>query len=69
LPVPMDFVCFAKAFGIEGTLTTTQEEFLAAFSAAMESNCPRVIIVKIPTEQIVTPMLKPNSPLDTFMDI
>ncbi|AJQ25905.1 biosynthetic-type acetolactate synthase large subunit [Pelosinus fermentans] len=69
LPVPMDFVCFAKAFGIEGTLTTTQEEFLAAFSAAVESNCPRVIIVKIPTEQIVTPMLKPNSPLDTFMDI
>ncbi|SFL62812.1 biosynthetic-type acetolactate synthase large subunit [Pelosinus propionicus] len=69
LPVPMDFVCFAKAFGIEGTLTTTQEEFLAAFSAAIESNCPRVIIVKIPTEQLVTPMLKPNSPLDTFMDI
>ncbi len=69
LPVPMDFVCFAKAFGIEGTLTTTQEEFLAAFSAALENNCPRVIIVKIPTEQIVTPMLKPNSPLDTFMDI
>ncbi|OAM92682.1 acetolactate synthase, large subunit [Pelosinus fermentans] len=69
LPVPMDFVCFAKAFGIEGTLTTTQEEFLAAFSAAVESSCPRVIIVKIPTEQIVTPMLKPNSPLDTFMDI
>lgn len=69
LPVPMDFVCFAKAFGIEGTLTTTQEEFLAAFSAAVESNCPRVIIVKIPTEQLVTPMLKPNSPLDMFMDI
>jgi acetolactate synthase-1/2/3 large subunit len=69
LPVPMDFVCFAKAFGIEGTLTTTQEEFLAAFSAALESNCPRVIIVKIPTEQLVTPMLKPNSPLDMFMDI
>lgn len=69
LPVPMDFVCFAKAFGIEGALATTQEEFTQALYAALASNSPRVIVVKIPTDQLVVPMLKPNSPLDTFMDI
>ncbi len=69
LPAPMDFVCFAKAFGIEGALATTQEEFTQAFYAALASNSPQVIVVKIPTDQLVAPMLKPNSPLDTFMDI
>lgn len=69
LPVPMDFVCFAKAFGIEGALATTQEKFTQAFYAALASDSPQVIVVKIPTDQLVTPMLKPNSPLDTFMDI
>jgi acetolactate synthase-1/2/3 large subunit len=69
LPYPMDFICFAKAFGIEGTLATTQEEFMQAFEAALASSSPQVIVVKIPTSDLVTPMLKPNSPLDTFMDI
>jgi acetolactate synthase-1/2/3 large subunit len=69
LPYPMDFICFAKAFGIEGTLATTQEEFMQAFDAALASSSPQVIVVKIPTSDLVTPMLKPNSPLDTFMDI
>ena len=69
LAVPVDFVCFAKAFGIEGALATNQEEFIQAFAAAIASNSPRVIVVKILTEHLVTPMLAPNSPLDTFMDI
>lgn len=67
--VQMDFVCFAKSFGIEGALATTQEEFIKAFADALESNSPRLIVVKILTEHLVTPMLVPNSPLDTFMDI
>jgi acetolactate synthase-1/2/3 large subunit len=69
LAVPMDFVCFAKAFGIEGALATTQEEFRQAFATAIASNRPQVIVVKILTEHLVTPMLAPNSPLNTFMDI
>lgn len=68
-PVQMDFVYFAKAFGIEGHLTTTQQEFNQALTVALASEEPHVIVVKIPVEDLVVPMLVPNASLNTHMDI
>lgn len=68
-PVKVDFVCFAKAFGIDGHLATNQQEFNQALTAALASNKAHVIVVKIPVEDLVVPMLVPNSSLDTHMDI
>jgi len=68
-PGKVDFVYFAKAFGIEGTLTTTKEEFRVALAAALRSDKASVIIVKIALEDLVVPMLVPNTSLDMHMDI
>ena len=68
-PVKMDFVCFAKAFGIDGSLATNQQELNQALTAALASDKAHVIVVKIPVEDLVVPMLAPNSSLDTHMDI
>ncbi|WP_378951098.1 biosynthetic-type acetolactate synthase large subunit [Pelosinus sp. sgz500959] len=68
-PAEVNFVYFAKAFGIEGHLATTQEEFIQVLSVALASDKASVIVVKIPHEDLVTPMLMPNAPLDTFIDI
>lgn len=68
-PVQMDFVYFAKAFGIDGFLATTQQEFNQALAIALASDKAHVIVVKIPIEDLVTPMLVPNAPLDMHMEI
>ncbi|SPF55740.1 hypothetical protein SBF1_8510001 [Candidatus Desulfosporosinus infrequens] len=68
-PVPVNFVYFAKAFGIEGHLATTQEEFNQALTVALASDKASVIVVKIALEDLVIPMLVPNAALNTHMDI
>jgi len=68
-PTKVDFVCFAKAFGIDGHLATTQQEFNQALVAALASDKAHVIVVKIPLEDLVVPMLVPNAALNTHMDI
>jgi len=68
-PVKVDFVYFAKAFGIEGHLATNQQEFNQALKVALASDKAHVIIVKIPVEDLVVPMLVPNACLNNHMDI
>lgn len=68
-PVPVNFVYFAKAFGIDAHLTTTQQEFNEAFAASLASDKASVIVVKIALEDLVIPMLVPNAALNTHMDI
>lgn len=68
-PSEVNFVYFAKAFGIDGHLATTQEEFNQVLALALASKKASVIVVKIPPDDLVSPMLKPNGPLDSFMDI
>lgn len=65
----MDFVCFAQSFGIAAARATTKQEFTEALADALASNEPQFIVVEIPADHLVTPMLKPNSPLNIFMDI
>jgi len=68
-PTKVDFVSFAKAFGIDGHLATTQQEFNQALQTALASDKAQVIVVKIPLEDLVEPMLAPNAPLNTQLDI
>lgn len=68
-PSEVNFVYFAKAFGIDGHLATTQEEFKEVLAVALASDKASVIVVKIPHDDLVAPMLKPNAPLNTFMDV
>ena len=68
-PGEVNFVYFAKAFGIEGHLATTQQEFNQALELALASEEASVIVVKIPLEDLVIPMLVPNAALNTHMDI
>ena len=68
-PSEVNFVYFAKAFGIDGHLATTQDEFKAVLAVALASEKASVIVVKIPHDDLVAPMLMPNAALDTFMDI
>ena len=68
-PAAVNFVYFAKAFGIEGHLATTQEEFNQVLAVALASDKASVIVVKIPHDDLVAPMLRPNGPLDDFMDM
>lgn len=68
-PVKVNFVYFAKAFGIEGHLATTQQEFNEALAAALASDKASVIVVNIALEDLVIPMLVPNAALNTHMDI
>jgi len=68
-PTKVDFVYFAKAFGIDAHLATTQQEFSQALTLALASDEAQVIVVKIPLEDLVTPMLVPNSSMDMHLDI
>lgn len=68
-PSKVDFTYFAKAFGIEANVATTQQEFDQVLAAALASEEAQVIVVKIPHDDLVTPMLVPNASLDTHIDI
>ena len=68
-PTKVDFVYFAKAFGINAQLATNQQEFTTALASALASNEGQVIVVKTPLEDLVTPMLVPNSSMDMHLDI
>jgi len=68
-PAPVNFVYFAQAFGVEAHLATNQQEFEQALALALASGQASVIVVKIALEDLVIPMLVPNAPLNTHMDI
>ncbi|UZE46374.1 biosynthetic-type acetolactate synthase large subunit [Selenomonas sputigena] len=64
---PMDFVAYAKSFGIEAEAVQTQEEFIRAFSRAMQANEPRVIVLKL-AKSFVEPMIKGGARLNEFVE-
>ena len=67
-PSKVDFTYFAKAFGIEANVATTQQEFDQVLSAALASQVAQVIVVKIPHDDLVTPMLVPGASLDNHIE-
>ena len=52
----MDFVAYAKSFGIAAEAVSTPEEFAAAFGKAMAATGPRVIVLNI-HRSFVEPMV------------
>jgi acetolactate synthase-1/2/3 large subunit len=66
---PVDFVSFARAFGVQATTVETLTEFSQAFAAAVSARAPRVIIANIATQDMVTPMLAADAALDEYIDI
>jgi acetolactate synthase-1/2/3 large subunit len=62
-----DFVALAKAFGADGYLAETEVEFKKAFTAAVKSNKPTVIDVRIDKDELVLPMLPPGGSIDDMI--
>ena len=63
----MDFVAYAKSFGIEAEAVSTQEEFIQAFSRATQADAPRVIVLKL-AKSFVEPMIKGGARLNEFVE-
>ena len=65
----MDFVTYAKSFGIAGEFVDTQEGFEAAFDRALAERRPYVIAVKIDVNDLVIPMIAPGASLDQYIKL
>ncbi|MDF2501194.1 MAG: acetolactate synthase, large subunit, biosynthetic type [Anaerosporomusa subterranea] len=65
----VDFVSFARAFGVQATTVESLAEFSRAFAAAVSARAPRVIVANIATQDMVTPMLAAGATLDEYVDI
>lgn len=65
----MDFVTFAKAFNIEGTVVNTKRAFIKAFDKACTETKPYVIVIKIDQEDMVNPMIAPGATLDEYVSL
>lgn len=66
---PVDFVSFARAFGVQAVAVETAAEFSQAFTEAVSAQAPRVIIANVATQDMVTPMLAAGAALDEYIDI
>lgn len=64
---PMDYVGYAKSFGIEAEEVSTPDDFAAAFDKALASNEPRVIVLHI-HRSFVEPMTKGGARINEFVD-
>jgi acetolactate synthase I/II/III large subunit len=63
----MDFVAYAKSFGIEATAVSTQEGFAEAFAEAAAAKGPRVIVMNI-HRSFVEPMIKGGAKINEFVE-
>jgi acetolactate synthase I/II/III large subunit len=64
-----DFSRFAEVCGIQGMKVVTQVEFDRAFQKATDSGRSAVIVAKIPTDQLVMPMIRPGGTLGEYVDV
>jgi acetolactate synthase-1/2/3 large subunit len=66
---PVDFVSFARAFGVQAMSVETTAEFSRAFADAVSARAPRVIVANVATQDMVTPMLAAGAALDQYVDV
>jgi acetolactate synthase-1/2/3 large subunit len=66
---PVDFVSFARAFGVQAMSVETTAEFSRAFADAVFAHAPRVIVANVATQDMVTLMLASGAALDQYVDI
>ncbi|MBP2653995.1 MAG: ilvG [Firmicutes bacterium] len=69
LPPFIDFTVFAAAFGVHAVTVNSQAELMQAFSAAMASAAPEVIVVNISEDELVIPMAHPSGAINAFIDM
>ena len=62
-----DFVKLVEAYGIPGYRATNQEEFAAAFQAALDSGHAAVIDCVLDIDEMVHPMVNGGSPVTKFL--
>lgn len=63
----MDYVAWAKSFGIEAEAVSTPDDFAAAFDAAIEKDAPHVLVLNI-HRSFVEPMTKGGAPINEFVE-
>jgi acetolactate synthase-1/2/3 large subunit len=66
---PVDFVSFARAFGVQATTVESLSEFSQAFATAVSARAPRVIVANVASQDMVKPMLAAGATLDEYVDI
>lgn len=66
LPPDMDFTLFARSFHIDSTTVNTPAEFAAAFAKARAVDQPQLIVVNIPCDDMVLPMIGPGAALNEY---
>ena len=64
-----DWAALTAAYGVAGRVVTTPQEFEAAWQEAWASKEPRVIVARIMTLDLVTPMIAPNASLDEYVEV
>ena len=69
LPGVMDFCVYARAFGIDAAEPATVAEFEASFTEALSRNEPKVIVLNISEDEMVTQMVPPGATLDRNIDL
>lgn len=63
----MDYVMYAKSFGIDAVAVDTPDAFKRAFERALRMNTPQVIVMNI-ERRFVQPMNKPGAQINEFVD-
>ncbi len=63
-----NFEAFAKACGAAAFTAFTPAEFCEAFTQALQTQHPAVIVANIAQDQLVKPMVSPGQPIDKFLD-
>lgn len=67
LPFTFDFVTYAAAFGLPGRHITAHDDVRLALIEAMALKRPNLLVVDVPPEERVTPMVRPNATLNDFV--
>lgn len=67
LPFAFDFVKYAAAFGLPGRRLMAEDDVQAALTEAMAQKRPNLIVIEVPPEERVMPMVRPNATLSEFI--
>lgn len=69
LTYPMDFVKYAEAFGIHAAVADNQAQFRSAFEEALHSDAPQFVVLNIPADEWVLPMVTPGAEINQFITV
>ena len=67
LPFTFDFVQYAAAFGLKGWHIGASDDVRQTLTKAIQDRKPNLLVVDVPPTERVTPMVRPNAPLNDFV--